>query len=141
MEHHRKLERMYAHAAVNGLYPETVLVVGDGVATVTYRVGPEHHHAASGMHGSVYFKGLDDAAWFAAASVVEDTFVLTARFTVELLRPFGVGPVRAEGRVTEVGSLIQAEAELFDEHGKLLARGHGDFARGRRKLGPDTFYA
>ncbi len=141
MEHHRKLERMYAHAPVNGLYPETKLVVAEGAATVTFRVGTEHHHAAAGMHGSVYFKALDDAAWFAAASVVGDTFVLTARFTVELLRPFGVGPVRAEGRVLDRGSPVTAEAELFDGDGRLLARRHGDFARGRRKLGPDTHYA
>jgi acyl-coenzyme A thioesterase PaaI-like protein len=37
-----------------------------------------HHHSIHAVHGSVYFKALDDAAFFAVNSLVEDVFVLTA---------------------------------------------------------------
>ncbi len=141
MDHHRKLERMYATAPVNALYGHPVLRVDEGTASLSFEVGPQHHHAARGMHGSVYFKALDDAAWFAVASLVEDVFVLTATFEVELLRPFGVGTVRAVGRVTARGERFEAEAELVDEAGRVLGRGRGQFARARSPLGPDVGYA
>jgi acyl-coenzyme A thioesterase PaaI-like protein len=90
----------------------------------------------------VYFKALDDAAWFAANSVVEDVFVLTTRFEVKLLRPVSEGEILAVGAVTSSDERrIYAQAELFDaQGGRLVASGEGDFARGRVPLGPEVNY-
>jgi acyl-coenzyme A thioesterase PaaI-like protein len=41
--------------------------------------------------GSVYFKMLDDAAFFAVNSIVEDVFVYTVSLNVQLLRPVASG--------------------------------------------------
>lgn len=139
MEHHRKLERMYAAAPINRFYAPT-LRVDDARAEVAITVRPDMHHSAGGMHGSVYFKLLDDAAWFAVASLVEDVFVLTASFEVELLRPFTTGPVRAVGVVTDRGERFGAQAELFAGD-QLLGRGRGVFVRGRGALSPEVHYA
>jgi uncharacterized protein (TIGR00369 family) len=80
------------------------------------------------MHGSVYFKMLDDAAFFAANSQVEDVFVLTASFNLYFLRPVSEGRIRSEGRVTSRSRrLILAEARLEDDRGRELARGSGTF--------------
>jgi len=49
---------------------------------------------AHAMHGSVYFKCLDDAAFFAANSIVQEVFVLTVTFNVVLLRPVAAGALR-----------------------------------------------
>lgn len=38
---------------------------GDGEAEVSIEVGRELFHASGAVHGSVYFKLLDDAAFFA----------------------------------------------------------------------------
>ncbi len=46
---------------------------------------------------SVYFKALDDAAFFAANSVVEDVFVLTTNFNIQLLRTVTEGTLIATG--------------------------------------------
>jgi acyl-coenzyme A thioesterase PaaI-like protein len=62
-------------------------------------VRPEFFHAAHAVHGSVYFKALDDAAFFAVNSLVTDVFVLTASYNLYLTRPVTEGALRAVGRV------------------------------------------
>jgi len=141
MEHHRKLERMYAQAPINRFFGPR-LTIGPGTAEVCIDVQEAFHHTAGAMHGAVYFKALDDAAFFAANSVVEDVFVLTARFEVEFLKPVFQGEIRALGRVGRQGEhRIEAEAELFDAAGELVGRGRGSFARSQLKLTPAVHYA
>ena len=71
-EHYRKLERMYASARVNEYFRPT-LEVREGTAKLVIPIRPDFHHAAHAVHGNVYFKALDDACWFAAASLIEDS--------------------------------------------------------------------
>ncbi len=60
-EHHRKLERLYAAAPTN-VYYRPIISVGAGVAEIQIDVRADFFHAAAAVHGSVYFKLLDDAA-------------------------------------------------------------------------------
>ena len=132
-EHFDKLERMYAAAPVNQSF-RPVLQVSEGTAFLTMPVREEHFHAAGSLHGSVYFKALDDAAFFAVNSLVEDVFVLTTSFTVYLLRPVTSGTLEAEGRVISSGrNLFVAEATLKVK-GRLAARGSGAFMRSDTRL-------
>lgn len=128
--HWRALERIYASAPINRFFVST-LRVGDGVATVEMRVVEPMLHAADAAHGSIYFKVLDDAAWFAAASRVADELILTSSFSVDLVRPVGAGGLlRAEGRlVSESRRVLLGESVARDEDGRLVARGHGSFMR------------
>ena len=99
------------------------------------------HHAANAVHGSVYFKLLDDAAFFAANSLVEDVFLLTASFTIYMLGPVSEGRLKAGGRITHrTGRLFFAEAELEDRDGNAIARGSGTFVRSRIPLTPEIGY-
>jgi uncharacterized protein (TIGR00369 family) len=133
-EHFRRLERMYHGAPINRFY-EPVLRVSRGVAEVDMRVRPEFFHAAQAIHGSVYFKSLDDAAFFAVNSLVTDVFVLTASFTIYLTRPVTEGTLHAVGRVVhESRSLFLGESELFDDQQRLVARGNGSFMRSSTRL-------
>ena len=128
-EHFRKLERMYNGAAINE-YFAPVIEVSEGAAKVTISVRKDFFHAAHAIHGSVYFKALDDAAFFAANSVVLDVFVLTVSFNVVLLRPVTEGTIVATGRLVHSSkNLLVADAELHNDRGKLVARGTGTFAR------------
>jgi uncharacterized protein (TIGR00369 family) len=139
-EHYRRLERMYAGARVNE-YFAPVLRVSDGRAEVTISVRPDFFHAAHAVHGAVYFKALDDAAFFAANSVIDDVFVLTVTFNVMLLRPVTAGEMIATGAVRHRSrNLLVAESELVDERGRALARGSGTFMRSTIALGPDVGY-
>ena len=87
-------------------------------------------HGGGALHGSAYFKALDDAAYFAVNSLVDDCFVLTVSFNIYLLRPVVEGQLRAEGRVTSATrSLFVADAVLYLGEDTQVARGSGTFQR------------
>lgn len=64
-EHYRRLENMYSRAIINDL-DDPVISVKDRQAEITMPVKDAFFHSAGALHGSVYFKILDDAACFAA---------------------------------------------------------------------------
>ena len=85
-DHYRRLEKMYLAAPCNEIYrPE--ITVREAEAEVSFDVRPHLYHAGRAVHGSSYFKAMDDAAFFAVNSLVDDVFVLTVSFDLHLLRP------------------------------------------------------
>ena len=133
-DHYRRLESMYQAAPVNAFYhPE--MTVSEGEAEITIELSDKYHHSAGAVHGSVYFKMLDDAAFFAANSLEPDVFVLTASFTTYLTRPVVDGKLIATGKVvSETKSQFIAEAVVSDEHGNEVGRGNGIFVRSKMPL-------
>ena len=104
-------------------------------------VNPDYFHAAGALHGSIYFKMLDDAAFFAANSSVPDTFVVTANFNVHLIRPINSGILIAKGKiVSQSRQLIIASAELYSDKNKLIATGEGTFMKSAIPLSRDIGY-
>ena len=139
-EHYRKLERMYASAPINEYY-RPILRISEGAAEVEIPIRADFFHAAHAVHGSVYFKALDDAAFFAVNSLVPDVFVLTVTYNVYLTRPLTEGTLRASGRVVHQSrQLYIAEAELFDHRGKPAGRGSGTFMKSTIALTPEVGY-
>jgi len=139
-EHYRKLERMYMAAPINEFYKPAIRI-SRGLTEITVNVEPRFFHAANAIHGSVYFKMLDDAAFFAVSSLVEDTFVLTSTFNLYLLAPVSAGVIRSEGRVVRGGgSSFLAEAVLFNGRNEEIARGSGMFVKSKVKLAPELGY-
>jgi uncharacterized protein (TIGR00369 family) len=139
-EHYRKLEQMYLAAPINGFYTPTIWI-SDGEAEITIPVKPEFFHAASAVHGSVYFKLLDDAAFFAVNSLIEDYFALTASFTTYLLRPVSEGRMKATGKVLwSGGKSYLAESVVVDSEGREIARGTGNFVASKMRLTADMGY-
>jgi uncharacterized protein (TIGR00369 family) len=139
-EHHRKLERLYAAAPIN-VYYRPAISIGAGIAEIQIDVRPDFFHAAAAVHGSVYFKLLDDAGFFAANSLVPDVMLLTANFTIYFLRPVASGAVIARGKVLSSGGRqFIAEAQLFNSDSLLIAHGTGTYVRSKMALGPDLSY-
>ena len=139
-EHYRKLEQMYLAAPINTFYSPEIWI-SHGEAQVTVAVRPEFFHAASAVHGSVYFKLLDDAAFFAVNSLIEEYFALTASFTTYLLRPVTEGTMKATGRVVYAGARSYvAESVVVDAEGREIARGSGNFVASKIKLTADMGY-
>ncbi|HMA47984.1 MAG TPA: hotdog fold thioesterase, partial [Frankiaceae bacterium] len=97
-DHFRKLERMYLSAPINQLF-RPAIHIERGRAEVRIPIRPELFHAAGAAHGAVYFKAADDAAFFAANSLVEDYFVLTTSMNLYLLRPIAEGTLTARASV------------------------------------------
>lgn len=138
-DHYRKLERMYLSAPVNRIYSPKIQI-DEGRAVVEIEVGEQFFHAANAVHGAVYFKALDDSAFFAANSLVTDTFVLTVSFNVYFTRPVSEGTLRAEGRVVSRSkSLVIAEAVLFNGDVEV-ARGSGSFVPSKIELSEKLGY-
>ena len=141
-EHWRRLERMYLTAATINEYFQPEISVGDGTAEIRIAVRPDFFHAAGAVHGAVYFKAMDDAAFFAVNSIVEDVFVLTTGFTVHLLRPVTEGVLIARGEVvSSTRRLHLADVTLTDERGRMVGRGTGSFMPSRIALANIPGYA
>jgi uncharacterized protein (TIGR00369 family) len=139
--HYRRLEHMYLTAPINAFYSPTVRIA-HGEAEITIPVKPEFFHAADAVHGSVYFKLLDDAAFFAVNSLIADYFALTASFTTYLLRPISEGSMKATGKVVYAGARsFLAESVVVDAKGKEIARGSGQFVISKIKLTGDMGYS
>lgn len=133
-KHYRNLEGMYQAAPFNALFKPT-LTVSEAQAEISIELSDIYHHAGGAVHGSVYFKMLDDAAFFAANSIEPDFFVLTTSFTTYLTRPVSSGKMVAKGRVVNKNrSQIIAEAVVYDEQGKEVGRGNGIFVRSKNRL-------
>jgi uncharacterized protein (TIGR00369 family) len=139
-EHYRKLEHMYLSAPVNGYYaPE--IHISEGQAQVTLPVRPDFFHAANAVHGAVYFKLLDDSAFFAASSLVEGIFVLTVSYNVYFTRPVSEGMMKATGKVVQASRrLIIAESVVVGSEEREIARGSGTFMRSMIKLTKEIGY-
>lgn len=133
--HFRALESLYAAAPINQLFPSTLEIPEEGVARIRFHVDARVHHAAGAVHGTSYFKLLDDAAFYAANSLVTDRFLLTTAFNLLFTRPLVDGPVVAEGRwVSGRRRVFVADARLIGPDGEEAARGTGTFMRSRIPL-------
>jgi uncharacterized protein (TIGR00369 family) len=136
------LERLYAAAAINRLFPSTLHLPEAGRAEIRFTIGPEHYHAAGAAHGSLYFKMLDDAAFYAANAMVPDAFVLTTQFNLFLTRPVTAGAMLATGQwVSGTRRVLIAESRLLTADGEEVARGQGTFMRSRIPLASLAAYA
>ncbi|WP_404335909.1 PaaI family thioesterase [Sphingomonas sp. MMS12-HWE2-04] len=133
--HFRALESLYAAAPINRLFESALEIPESGVARIRFDVDRRFFHAGGAVHGTSYFKMLDDAAFYAANSLVTDRFLLTTQFNLLFTKPLGEGLVVAEGRwVSGQRRVFVAEARLVDASGEEVARGTGTFMRSRIPL-------
>jgi uncharacterized protein (TIGR00369 family) len=140
--HWRALESLYASAPVNLLFDSRLAITGEGRARIDFTVEQRHFHAAGAAHGTIYFKMLDDAAFYAANTLVTDRFLLTTSFNLHFSRPVRGGTVTAEGRwVSGRRRVLVAESRLVDSEGEEIARGTGTFMRSRMALSGLDGYA
>jgi uncharacterized protein (TIGR00369 family) len=140
--HFRALEALYAAAPINRSFASRLAIIGEGRSRIDFEVTEDVFHAAGAAHGTIYFKMLDDAAFYAVNSLVEDMFVLTTAFNIFLTRPVRAGPLVAEGRwVSGTRRVLIAESWLTDESGEEVGRGTGTFTRSRIPLSTLPAYA
>jgi uncharacterized protein (TIGR00369 family) len=128
--HFRALETLYASAPINRLFESRLSLAGPGEARIDFLVAEQSFHAAGAAHGTVYFKMLDDAAFYAANSLVSDRFLLTTAFNLHFTKPLRAGEAYAEGRwISGKRRVFVAEARIVDSTGEECARGTGTFLR------------
>lgn len=140
--HHRALEALYRAAPINRLFASELTIIEDGTASIRFDLDEGVYHAGGAVHGTAYFKMLDDAAFYAANSLVTDRFLLTTAFNLYFTRPLKQGPVTACGRyISGRRRVFVAEARLLDASGEEVARGTGTFMRSQIALSTLAGYA
>jgi uncharacterized protein (TIGR00369 family) len=132
-DHFQRLAAMYVNGPINQFFRPAIHIDG-GFAEVRMTVRPDMHHAAHAAHGAVYFKMLDDAAFFAVQSLVTDAFVVTVSFSVQLLAPFVDGEMIATGRVVHQSKRLYLADSVIEVGGQQVARGSGSFMRSSVRL-------
>ena len=75
--HLRGLESLYDSAPINLLFESRLTLADAGLSRIEFNVSNDAFHAAGAAHGTLYFKMLDDAAFYAANGLVSDRFLLT----------------------------------------------------------------
>lgn len=133
-EHYSKLENMYLTANCNQPYKPRI-EIGDGTCEISIDVKKDFFHAAQAVHGSVYFKLLDDTSFFAANSLEKDHFVLTTSYTTYMTKPVTSGTMKAIGKVVNrTKRTFIAESYIIDSDGEEVGRGSGVFTITKAKL-------
>lgn len=125
---------MYLAAPVNQSYLPKIEVT-DSEAEIKIELSEKYFHSAGAVHGSVYFKRLDNAAFFAANSLERDVFVLTTSFTTYITRPVSSGILKALGKVVNSNqSQFIVETIAYNDKDQKAARGNGVFVRSKISL-------
>ena len=128
--HLRGLESLYASAPINQFFRSTLSLAEAGRSEIAFTVSRDAFHAAGAAHGTLYFKMLDDAAFYAANGLVSDRFLLTTAFNLHFTKAMKAGEARAEGRwISGRRRVFVAEARIVDSSGEECARGTGTFLR------------
>lgn len=139
-EHFQKLENMYLGARCNDYY-QPKIQISKGTAKVIIPVDKKFFHAAKAVHGSVYFKIMDDAAFFAANSLVTDVSLLTVSFNINFIRPITSGEMKAVGKVIyHSGKYFFSESIIHDLKEREIARGSGNFVKSAVPLNEEMGY-
>ena len=81
---------------------------------------------------------LDDAAFYAANTLVSDRFLLTTAFNLHFTKPMKPGAARAEGRwISGRRRVFVAEARIVDSVGRGMRARHRHLpALAHRAVGP-----
>ena len=128
--HFRALESLYRSQPINGFFSSEIEIVEPGLVRIRFEATPDSFHAAGAAHGTLYFKMMDDAAFYACNSLVSDRFLLTTAFNLVFTRPIKHGEIVAEGRwISGKRRVFVGEARLLLPDGEEAARGTGTFMR------------
>jgi len=125
---------MYVSAPFNKSIKSSIKII-QGECSVEMKIQKNMHNAGDSMHGAYYFMMLDNAAFFAINSLVEDVLILTKSFEINFLKPIKSGKLIAKAKFSEktMGNYI-AIAELYDDQENLIGKGKGIFRRSKLQL-------
>lgn len=134
-EHYQRLEQMFHSAPIQELLPGARMKVSEGKAEYILDINEAYFHAAQAMHGAIYFKMLDDSAYFAAASLETEYFILTKSYNIHFRRPVEADTLKAIGEVvTADKDQSVARSTIYNSNDKVVAQGEGIFVKGPKLL-------
>jgi uncharacterized protein (TIGR00369 family) len=95
-----------------------------GRVVLELEAGPQHRHGGGVVQGGVITQIADAAMGMSLATLQEDgMWNTTIELKINFIRPVVSGRIQAVGRVVEMRqTLLFSEADVVDEHGRLVAR-------------------
>ena len=141
-DHFRKLERMYLAAPVNQEhYPSSTIRIDPGSCEIRLEVDESYFHGGKALHGSVYFKLMDDACYFAVASSITDRFLVTSEFSLQFTRPVFEDTLICKAEFTgKDDNQYFARAILYNREKKVVGKGEGIFVKSRLEISSEYGY-
>jgi len=125
------VERFMATPIFRTLRAE-VIERGEGRAVVRYPVQPEFFNGVAQLQGGVYGAMMDCAMAVAANGIA------TAQLQYNIFRPATEGHLIVTGEMVRAGrTILYCEAEVRDDHGRLIARGSQNGLARRRRHAED----
>ena len=125
----------FHEAPITKLVRQTMAIPGLGTVRITLHPDDRHHHGAGRVHGGILGLVLDNAGFFAAATVTGGYWVATAEYKVNLLETVAAEDVVATGTVLRQGRhLIHTEMEASTAGGLRVAVGLGTYVVLPRKF-------
>ncbi len=122
------LKSAFHDAPITRLIPQTMEVPAKGTVKITLHPDARHHHGAGRIHGGILALLLDNAGFFASATVTEGFWTATTEFKINLLDSVGEEPVVAVGTVLRRGRhVIHAEMHACSSGGTKIAVGLGSY--------------
>ena len=101
-----------------------------GQSKIEIKVKNNFFHTGGSVHGSIYFKILDDAAYFASQTHEKKYFLYTANFQINFLKPVFKEKIISRGKLLNKDSnKFISKAKLYDYEGDEVANGEGIFVK------------
>ena len=127
-EHLERLQALFQRSSMSKTFGMTMHFDEQGRAVFEWPYDARFDHFLDDTHGCVLGALVDNAGWFAAASVYPG-WVVTAEFNVRLLEAVQRQDLRAVGSVVRRGRrLAVADVRVERADGCLIATGGGTFA-------------
>jgi uncharacterized protein (TIGR00369 family) len=122
------LKDAFHDAPITRFVAQTMEIPGKGTVRITLHPDARHHHGAGRVHGGILALLLDNAGFFAAATMTEGFWVATTEFKVNLLESVGEEPVVATGLVLRKGRhVLHAQMDAATPNGAKIAVGLGSY--------------
>ena len=120
---------LYLSAPINKLYAP-MMVLNQGESEITQNFNSSLCHSKGFLHGSVLFKLLDDAAYFACQSLENRYFMVTSNFNIHFIRPVNSGTLISKGSILNSSTnQFVAESTIYNSEGVIIAKGSGTFVK------------
>ena len=127
--HLKNLIKMYSIAPINKFYkPKMSLSLGS--STIEMKIKRKFFHTGQSVHGSVYFKMLDDAAYFASQTHEKEFFLYTVNFEVNFIKTVSKEVIISKGKLLKKSSnKLISKAILYGCNGEEIGYGKGIFVK------------
>jgi uncharacterized protein (TIGR00369 family) len=133
--YHAILRDAFHDAPITRMVRQTMEIPAEGTVRITLHADPRYHHGAGRIHGGILALVLDNAGFFASATVSGGFWTATTEFKVNLLESVSDEDVVATGRVLRKGRhLVHAEMDVCRAGGVKVAVGLGSYAILPRKF-------